>query len=269
MNNISRINRKDYDNIYFASDFHYNHQRDFLWKPRGFKSYQEHDRFLEEQCRTLTVNDLLIYLGDYSLNTTDEQTSKLLHMTPARMFYIFGNHEGYHSRFYKNALHKFFKGYINQEHKKNGGSDDHASLHGANFVSDFPFQIFPFSVDKTSGEGFAGIQRKLGKWDAGNDIIYFGEEGYFKIGNNHYFCRHMAPLIWDKMKHDNFFSLCGHSHGNCPKLNIDSQEGKILDVGVDNAMKHNGTAFFKIEEIDNIMSKKAIKIFDHHGDEHA
>ena len=52
---------------------------------------------------------MLIYLGDYSLNTTDEQTSSLLHKTKAKMFYIFGNHEGYHSRFYRESLHAFYK----------------------------------------------------------------------------------------------------------------------------------------------------------------
>jgi hypothetical protein len=243
MTPLIKINRKEYDNIYIASDFHYNHQRDFLWKPRGFKSYQEHDRFLEANIDTLTHNDLLIYLGDYSLNSTDEQTSNLLKRTQAQMFYIFGNHEGFHNRFYKNALENYGTNILN--------------------LPIVDFKIFPFSVDKYTGAGLPGIHKNT------NNIVYFGEEGYFKIGNNNYFCRHMSPLIWDKMKHDNFFALAGHSHGNCSKLNIDSQEGRILDVGVDNALKHNGTAFFKVEEIDSIMSKKTIKIFDHHGDEHA
>lgn len=269
MNKPFKIKISDYDNIYFGSDFHYNHQRDFLFKPRGFSSYQEHDSFIENECGKLTENDLLIYLGDYSLNTTDEQTSNLLHKTKAKMFYIFGNHEGYHSRFYRESLHAYFKTMVNYQYVKNGEALDHSSLHGANFVSEFPFQIFPFSVDKTTKEGNPGASRKKFKEDAGNDIVYFGEEGYFQIGNNFYFCRHMAPLIWDKMKYENYFSICGHSHGN---LKIATPEhlddGRILDVGVDNALKYNGSAFFKIQEVDAIMKKKKLKIYDHHGDEH-
>lgn len=269
MNKPFKIKLSDYENIYFASDFHYNHQRDFLWEPRGFKSYQEHDRFIENELRTLTKGDLLIYLGDYSLNTTDEQTSNLLHKTKARMFYVMGNHEGYHSRFYRESLHSYYKKMVNYQHVKNGEALDHASLHGENFVSEFPFQIFPFSVDKTTKEGFPGASRKLFKEDSRNDIVYFGEEGYFQVGNNFYFCRHMAPLIWDKMKYENYFSICGHSHGNLKMARHDVfDEGKILDVGVDNAIEYNGRAFFKIQDVDSIMKKKKVKIYDHHGDEH-
>jgi hypothetical protein len=269
MNKPFKIKRNDYDNIYFGSDFHYNHQRDFLWEPRGFKSYQEHDRFIENEIGKLTKNDLLIYLGDYSLNTTDEQTSNLLHKTKARMFYIFGNHEGYHSRFYRESLHAYYKQLVNPHYVKSGLAEDHSTLAAANFTSEFQFQIFPFSVDKTTKVGFPGAARKLGLPDVRNDIVYFGEEGYFQIGNNFYFCRHMAPLIWDKMKYENYFSICGHSHGNLKTANHDTfNEGKILDVGVDNAIEYNGGAFFKIEEVDAIMKRKKIQIHDHHGDEH-
>lgn len=259
---------RDYDKIVFASDFHYNHQRDFLWKPRGFKSFEEHDKFIEDQIDTLGVDDLLIYLGDYSLNTTDEQTAALLRRTKAQMFYIFGNHEGYHSRFYRNGLNQFLGKWFDIERLKDGESRDHASLMAANRRSVTPFQIFPFSVNKYNGnESFAGIGKKFAG-GAVDDITYFGEEGYFKIGRLNYFCRHMAPLIWDKMKYDNFVSICGHSHGNLEKARHDVyDQGKILDVGVDNAIKYNGTAFFSVQDIEKIMDKKKIQIYDHHGDD--
>jgi hypothetical protein len=266
MNKPFKIKSNDYDNIYFGSDFHFNHQREFVWKPRGFQTYQEHDKFIEEQCESLTENDLLIYLGDYSLNTTDEQTSALLHKTKAKMLYVYGNHEGYHTRFYKNSLDNFYKKFINLNAVTSGLSEDHASLHGMNFISALPFQIFPFSVDKTTKEGFAGMNPRI-RDRADNTITYLGEEGYFQIGNMFYFCRHMAPLIWDKMKYDNYVCLCGHSHSNSKQLNIDNQEGKILDIGMDNAMIYNGSAFLKIEEVDAIMKTKSIKIYDHHGDD--
>jgi hypothetical protein len=78
----------------------------------------------------------------------------------------------------------------------------------------------------------------------------------------------MAPVIWDKMKYENQVCLCGHSHGNFKDININTDKlGKILDVGVDNAIKHNGNAFFALEDVDAIMKTKAIKIHDHHGDD--
>lgn len=132
-------------------------------KPRGFSSFQEHDKFIENECSKLTKNDLLIYLGDYSLNTTDENTSSLLHKTKAKMFYIFGNHEGYHSRFYRESLHAFYKTFHNLSAIDDGLAKDHSSLHGSNFVSEIPFQIFPFSVDKTTKEGFLVFDVSLEK----------------------------------------------------------------------------------------------------------
>jgi len=242
MNKPIKLNKNDYNEIYFASDFHYNHQRDFIWTPRGFKTYQEHDKFLEDQCKSLTEKDLLIYLGDYSLNTTDEQTSALLHNTKAQIFYVFGNHEGYHSRFYRNSLEQFWGSKTN-------------------------IQIFPFSVDKTTNDGKASIPFPKGKYC--NEITYFGEEAYFQIGNNFYFCRHMAPLIWDRMKYNNQFALCGHSHGNLVAAQHNSVSyGKLLDVGVDTAIKVNGSAFLTVAEVDDIMNKKKIVIHDHHGEDH-
>lgn len=54
--------------------------------------------------------------------------------------------------------------------------------------------------------------------------------------------------------------LCGHSHGNDKKLNKDEREnGKILDMSFD---------MFKgpvhIDDINDIMNTKSLKVFDHH-----
>jgi hypothetical protein len=271
MNKPYKIHRNDYDNIYLSSDFHYNHTKDFLWKPRGFTSFQEHDKFIENQCESLSSNDLLIFLGDYSLNTTDEQTSALLHKKKAIIFFINGNHEAVHSRMYKNSLTNFFKGWVNVDAMNSGVSQDHASLHGANFNSDYPIQLLPFSVNKTTNVGFPGIQKKQSRNDdrVCDHIVYFGEEGYFQIGNSFFFCRHMAPLIWDKMKYDNYFAITGHSHSNLKIANPEHLDGgKILDVGVDNALKYNGSAFFRLEDVVSIMGTKKAQFFDHHGEEH-
>ena len=238
MNKPLFIQRNKYNNIFFASDFHFNHQRDFIWKPRGLDSYQAHDRFLEEQCSNLKENDLLIYLGDFSLNSSAEQTKFLFNKIKCPILYCSGNHEGEPSKLYKEALKQV--------------------------APDFPpeAQIFPLSFDINTRQAKVGINYAKG-------ITFFGEEGYFRIGNNHYFCRHFAPLIWDKMKYDNFFAICGHSHGNLPIATpFNTKDGKILDVGVDNCIKYNNTAFLSIEEVDKIMETKKIRIHDHHGDAH-
>ena len=251
MNKPFKINVNDYENIYTGSDFHYNHQRDFIFKPRGFETYQDHDKFIREQCETLTVNDLLIYLGDYSLNTTDEQTSELLHKTKARIFYIQGNHEGYHSRFSRDSLMEYAKQY--------GGLHDDIS-NSKNVT------IFPFSVNKTTKEGHIGIAPKRKDVEM-RDITYFGEDATFQLGNSFWYVRHMAPLIWDKMKCDNYYAIFGHSHSNLKGAQpTDTTNGLWMDVGMDNAKSYNGTAFFSRHDIETLMKRKVVKIHDHHGD---
>lgn len=258
MNKPFKINRNDYMNIYWASDFHYNHQPEFIWKPRGFTSYKAHDQFIETEIDKLTHDDLLIYLGDFSLNTTDEATSKLLHRIKAQMFYVFGNHEGYHSRFYRNSLEEFLK----KATRINSWGEDTRLFED---YSDESFQIFPFNVDKTTKAGMPGKAKKVQNKHV-NAITYFGEDATFHIGNTLAYVRHMAPLIWDKMKYDNYVAVCGHSHGNLPMgTPFTTNEGRILDISMDNAIKYNGSAFFKQEELVQIMSYKKGKTYDHHG----
>lgn len=249
MNKPFNIRRNDYNNIYVTSDFHYDHQRDFIWTPRGFSTYQEHNKFIEDACDKLTENDLLIYLGDWSLNSTDERSTALLQRIKAHVVFVSGNHDAYHTRFYTKSLNDFC-----------GRQPDTRYAGGG-------FQILPFTVDKFTSAGKPGVFSTIFP-NKEKTITYFGEEFYFRIGNRHYFSRHMAPMIWDKMKYSNYCSLVGHSHGNLTIANPSyTNGGKILDVGVDNAIKYNKSAFFKIEEVDAIIDSKSIIIRDHHGDE--
>jgi hypothetical protein len=250
----TKIRRNDYENIYFASDFHYNHRRDFIWTPRGFTKFEDHDKFIEDECDKLTKKDLLIYLGDFSLNSDDEKTWNLVKRIKADIIYVAGNHESVMSRIYKNAL----KGWI-----KYAMGETYMSAY-----EKYPYVIFPFTIGKekqigTPGEGIPNSTKE--DWDK---IVFYGEEVNLSIGNLNLYCRHMAPLIWDHMKEDSFPALCGHSHGNCEKINIYHREGKILDVGVDNALIYNKTAFFRFEDIVNIMQTKVTRVHDHHGEEH-
>lgn len=72
---------------------------------------------------------------------------------------------------------------------------------------------------------------------------------------------HMAPLIWTRR------AVCchGHSHGELPGSQPnDTVDGQRLDVGVDNSIKYNNTAFFTYEEVVKIMGTKSLKTYDTH-----
>ena len=245
-----RIYPHHYQNIFFASDFHYNHQRDFVWKQRGFESALAHDEFIERECKRLTNKDLLIYLGDFSLNSTESQSYKLLTSIRAQMYYVFGNHEGYHQRLYTAALRKFIE---------TCGS-------GSATLSHPMVQVFPFSINKETGNGLPGIEGRSNEFPI-FDLTYFGEDLQLKVSQYTIHCRHMAPLIWNKMGHPSQLAVFGHSHGNMDHANphATNPSGKSIDIGVDNAIKHNGTAFFSLNEVLHILEKRTNSHYDHHS----
>lgn len=246
-----KINSTSYKNIYFNSDNHRNHKQEFLWKPRGFQSYIEHDNWIDNQFSKLTEKDLVIMLGDNALNSSYDETLKWFQNIKAKKLIIFGNHSSWDYPIYKKSLNNW--------------------LLSHNIPLFKNFECFPLSLNSKTLDYKSDISSQIPECvlDEDYDMIFMGYECNIKINNNYFFCRHMAPLIWDKMKYDNYFSICGHSHGNLNIANINmTDSGKILDVGVDNAIIHNKSAFFSIDEVVEIMSHRSIKIFDHHGDDH-
>jgi hypothetical protein len=228
-----KVKREDFDNIYFASDFHLNHKADFIWTPRGFTTAQEHDAWIISECAKLTENDLLVFLGDTALNSSYEETKKFMLGIKAKKFWIWGNHYSWDYPLYR--------------------------YHLENLIYEVAsYEIYPLSLvrDEDGIDPMPGYKPEA-------DLVFFGQELNLKINNSKFYCRHIAPLLWDRMRHG-VMALCGHSHGNCKQINTDNPVGKILDVGVDNAKKYNGTAFFKYEEVLEIMAKKSISELDHH-----
>lgn len=75
----------------------------------------------------------------------------------------------------------------------------------------------------------------------------------------------MAQYIWP-YQGDFSWHLMGHSHGSANNLNPQEiNNGKCLDIGVDNALKYNRTPFFSYSEIKQIMDRKSLQKRDHHS----
>lgn len=54
--------------IFVTSDTHFGHDREFLWGPRGFTNYKEHDiAVIENWNNTVTEDDIVYHLGDVML----------------------------------------------------------------------------------------------------------------------------------------------------------------------------------------------------------
>lgn len=79
--------------IYFTSDLHLMHDKEFLWAPRGFKSIHEmNDAIVNNFNRIVKWDDDLYILGDIMLCNNDAAT-QLLKLIPGKKHIILGNHD--------------------------------------------------------------------------------------------------------------------------------------------------------------------------------
>lgn len=79
--------------IFVSSDLHLGHDKEFIWKARGFGSIEEHDEAVIENFNdAVGPDDTLILLGDCMLGNSEVMIKKF-HQLPAHMWLIFGNHD--------------------------------------------------------------------------------------------------------------------------------------------------------------------------------
>jgi calcineurin-like phosphoesterase family protein len=84
--------------VYITSDLHMGHQKDFVWKDRGYENPRKHDEGLIDTINEIVrPNDILMMLGDFCLNTTVEQFEKQIESIKCQNVYMmWGNHPNPH-----------------------------------------------------------------------------------------------------------------------------------------------------------------------------
>lgn len=79
--------------IWFTSDLHFYHDKEFLYKPRGFDSVWEmNDAIITNWNNVVGANDTVYVLGDLMLND-NVAASKLIKSLKGRLHIICGNHD--------------------------------------------------------------------------------------------------------------------------------------------------------------------------------
>lgn len=78
--------------IWFTSDTHFGHDREFLWGPRGFKSTAEHDEVIISNWNSIVkLDDIVYHLGDVMLGDLDYGMNCLSQLN-GQIKIIRGNH---------------------------------------------------------------------------------------------------------------------------------------------------------------------------------
>lgn len=79
--------------IYFTSDLHLNHDRDFIYGVRGFKSIDEMNKaIIENWNKTVNDSDTVYILGDIMLGDNKESI-ELFNKLKGQKFIVLGNHD--------------------------------------------------------------------------------------------------------------------------------------------------------------------------------
>lgn len=81
--------------IYFTSDWHFNHDREFIWKQRGFSSVEEmNEEIIKRHNSIISNNDIVYCLGDCCLGGTNSlnNNKELIERLNGQIYIIRGNH---------------------------------------------------------------------------------------------------------------------------------------------------------------------------------
>ena len=79
---------------FFTSDLHFGHNKDFLYKPRGFDNIEEHDDTVIENWNSVVSKDDTVYvLGDIMMGNDTENSIRKLNRLNGNIIILLGNHD--------------------------------------------------------------------------------------------------------------------------------------------------------------------------------
>lgn len=91
---MQKLSDDIYKNLYVTSDTHFNHNKEFVWKTRGYDSPEQMtEDMINIINTTVGENGILLHLGDFCLNTTKEQYEDILSKLKIKeIWMLWGNH---------------------------------------------------------------------------------------------------------------------------------------------------------------------------------
>jgi calcineurin-like phosphoesterase family protein len=123
--------------IYFTSDLHIGHDKDFIYKPRGFNDVFEMDNaIIKNFNEVLKYDDTLYILGDIVMGGEQfhKEWNRVLNSLPcAEVYYIIGNHDTenkceYYDKVCRGIMDSAIEKYISYEKSLINIVDNYKSL---------------------------------------------------------------------------------------------------------------------------------------------
>ena len=77
--------------VYFTSDLHIGHDKDFIWKARGFNSIEEHNtQILLNWNSVVTYEDTVYILGDLCMGGNEKEWNRIYKNLNGDKIFIIG-----------------------------------------------------------------------------------------------------------------------------------------------------------------------------------
>lgn len=183
-------------NVFYISCPHFGHDRDFIYKPRGFTNVLDHDRILIERWNDRVNNkDIVHSIGD---NIFGENAEKRLeeyfhHLNFRKLFISPGNHFSGWQQIYKRIMNERYGPF-----------------------GDKPLEMYPLEY-KISDE----------------KTVYFMPNYYESYVGKQAVALCHYPVFPHNGAGKGVWGVFGHCHGNNPRTHKDTATGKVVDVCVE------------------------------------
>ena len=80
--------------VYFTSDFHFGHDREFIWKVRGYENLEAMEQdYIKKYNSIVNQDDDVYILGDLMLGPNSERTLELIRQLNGKLHLVRGNHD--------------------------------------------------------------------------------------------------------------------------------------------------------------------------------
>lgn len=198
MNAPLTLHHNENHKVFFISDTHFGHNKEFIYRHRGFKNIEEHNCYILENWNAMVRPcDTVVHLGDFiagARENTNKLGDYLLSKLNGEKIILWGNHNAYLKTLYKRLVYDTYR------------NDN--------------IEVYPISTN-----------------EFGSNVTFVGNDLLCKIKTNKntqfVFCSHFAHRTWIG-SHKGVWSFCGHSHGKDVESQPTSNTCERLDVGVDN-----------------------------------
>lgn len=95
------------DDVFFTSDTHFCHNKEFLYTERGFASIEEHDEALISAWNRTVGEKTIWHLGDFILGAGRDSETKareILNQLSGKIYLLWGNHNAGVKQIYRKAV---------------------------------------------------------------------------------------------------------------------------------------------------------------------